>query len=56
MNNRSAYFILQRDIQRVCEYFARQGLTRDPVELTDKLWWQHVGLDPVRQPPEEDLL
>ncbi|MCX6049254.1 MAG: hypothetical protein NT075_29485 [Chloroflexi bacterium] len=56
VNNRSAYFILQRDIQRVCEYFARQGLTRDPVELTDKLWWQHVGLDPVRQPPEEDLL
>lgn len=56
VNNRSAYFILQRDIQRVCEYFARQGLTRDPVELTDKLWWQYVGLDPIRQPPEEDLL
>ncbi len=54
VKNRSAYFILQRDIERVCDYFMRQGLSRDPVALADQLWWRHVGLEKVRQPlPEE---
>ena len=53
VKNGSAYFILKRDIQRVCEYFARQGLRYNPVTITDKLWWQHVGLDPVRRLEEE---
>ena len=53
IKNGSAYFILKRDVQRVCEYFARQGLAHDPSAITEKLWWQYVGLDPVRRPEEE---
>lgn len=55
VKNRSAYRILNRDIQRVCEYFAQQGLARDPAELTERLWWRHVGLEPVRQPLPDEL-
>lgn len=36
--NSNAYFILKRDIERICDYFAGQGLKRDPQHLTDKLW------------------
>ncbi|MFN8486353.1 MAG: RIO1 family regulatory kinase/ATPase [Caldilineaceae bacterium] len=54
IKNGSAYFILKRDVQRVCEYFARQGFARDPLAITEKLWWKYVGLDPVRK-LEEDL-
>ncbi len=36
--NSKAHFILQRDIKRVCEYFARQGVQRDPALIMDKLW------------------
>lgn len=40
-SNPDAYFILQRDITRICEYFARQGLRRDPVALTEEFWEQY---------------
>ena len=36
--NQNARFILQRDITRVCDYFARQGAPRDPQEVMDRLW------------------
>jgi RIO kinase 1 len=39
--NPDADLILQRDITRICEYFARQGLERDPVDLTEALWDQY---------------
>jgi RIO kinase 1 len=51
-SNPSAYFILQRDVQRVCEYFALQGVLREPHPIADRLWWRYVGVDPVRRPPE----
>jgi RIO kinase 1 len=51
-SNPSAYMILQRDVQRVCEYFALQGMAREPHPIADRLWWRHVGIDPVRRPPE----
>jgi RIO kinase 1 len=46
--NRKAHFILQRDIQRVCEYFAQQGVVGcDPEIITDDLWSRYVEeLDP----------
>jgi RIO kinase 1 len=44
--NRSAFFILQRDIQRVCEYFARQGLPSDSRNITERLWKRYVDLFP----------
>ncbi|MDQ3249580.1 MAG: hypothetical protein M3Q45_10310 [Chloroflexota bacterium] len=52
IKNTSAYFILKRDVQRVCEYFARQGFRQDAVAITEKFWWKYVGLEPVRQPEE----
>jgi RIO kinase 1 len=36
--NDQAYNILQRDVQRVCEYFARQGVVSDSVSLTQEMW------------------
>jgi RIO kinase 1 len=40
-NHRSAYPIFSRDIARVCEYFARQGLRSDPARLAAGLWKAH---------------
>lgn len=36
--NKSAYLIFQRDMRRICEYFARQGVEADHHELSAKLW------------------
>ncbi len=36
-----AYAIFSRDIKRVCEYFARQGLRSDPARLAAGLWKAH---------------
>jgi RIO kinase 1 len=36
--NSNAEFILRRDITRVCEYFAGQGVSCDPAEIMDRLW------------------
>ena len=36
--NPQARAILNRDVERVCEYFATQGLERDPDRLTGELW------------------
>jgi RIO kinase 1 len=36
-----AYQIFSRDITRVCEYFARQGLRTDPGRLAADLWRAH---------------
>ncbi len=40
--NQSARFLLGRDIARVCDYFARQGVRRDPGALLRDLWSRHV--------------
>jgi RIO kinase 1 len=40
-SHRSAYPIFSRDIARVCEYFARQGLRSDPARLAANLWKAH---------------
>jgi RIO kinase 1 len=37
----NAYQIFSRDITRVCEYFARQGLPSDPARLAAGLWKAH---------------
>jgi RIO kinase 1 len=36
--NKNARFILQRDITRVCDYFARQGAVCDPHAIMDTFW------------------
>jgi RIO kinase 1 len=37
--NDNAFFILQRDIQRVCEYFKRQGVECDPTAIMEERWY-----------------
>jgi len=51
--NPKAHFILQRDIQRVCEYFARQGVQVDPTAIMDDLWLRYFALDPQDQAADE---
>lgn len=41
--NPNAFMLLERDIRRVCEYFGRFGLERDPVALTLDLWEPYMG-------------
>lgn len=45
-HNSDAYDILHRDLMRVCEYFAEQGVERDPDRLTRDLWAQYTRVDP----------
>jgi len=40
--NGSARQILERDVCRVCEYFAAQGVDRDPLALAQELWAEHA--------------
>jgi RIO kinase 1 len=49
--NKNAYTILQRDVTRVCDYFARQGAECDPASLVHRLWQQYG-----RQESDTDLL
>jgi serine/threonine-protein kinase RIO1 len=39
--NRSAYSIFARDVQRVCEYFTRQGIRCNPRRTAEDLWTAH---------------
>lgn len=41
--NPKAKFILQRDVQRTCEYFAGQGVDCDPQTIFDEFWQRYVG-------------
>jgi RIO kinase 1 len=36
--NRNAWLIFQRDVTRVCEYFAQQGVQSDPLSIAESLW------------------
>lgn len=40
-SNPQAYSILQRDVQRICEYFARQKVNCDPSSVLEELWYEH---------------
>ncbi len=44
MKNRNGNRIFQRDVQRVCEYFAAQGLDRNPRQIADRLWQKHINI------------
>ncbi len=43
--NSRAYDILKRDITRVCEYFADQGVSSDPNGIMYRMWKRYVELD-----------
>ena len=36
--NRNAYLIFQRDVARVCEYFAHQGVGANPQAIAEQMW------------------
>jgi RIO kinase 1 len=37
-NNSQAHFILQRDVERVCEYFQKQGVKCHPDRIVEDMW------------------
>jgi RIO kinase 1 len=39
--NRNAFHIFERDVTRICEYFARQGVASSPHRLAADLWTAH---------------
>ena len=43
--NPHAHDILKRDIERVCEYFAGQGVQTTPTGILRRLWKRYVELD-----------
>lgn len=47
-SNHNAYRIFQRDVRRVCDYFATQGVERDADAITRSLWNRYVRLAPDR--------
>ena len=54
--NRQAYQILERDIQRVCEYFAAQGVRTDPGAIMWQFWKRYVELDAELQAADLSVL
>ena len=38
IGNRNGFDLLQRDVQRVCQYFERQGLRTNPRALAGEMW------------------
>jgi RIO kinase 1 len=51
--NSDAYFILQRDITRICEYFSQQGVDCDPQAITDDFWLHYIEPDPEDKAADE---
>jgi RIO kinase 1 len=41
--NPEARDLLQRDVTRIVQYFARSGVDVDPVQLTHQLWKRHIA-------------
>ncbi len=39
--NRNAFAIFQRDVKRICEYFAHQGIKADAKKLAQEIWTSH---------------
>lgn len=50
-SNSNARRILQRDVQRVCEYFALQGVDRNAQQIADEYWQRHVRVA-IQQPAD----
>jgi RIO kinase 1 len=51
--NPDAAQILQRDITRLCDYFARYGIRSDPLALADDLW-ERYGPPRIEPVPAEE--
>ncbi len=40
--NPEAYLLLGRDVERLCQYFARYGITAEATQITRELWERHI--------------
>jgi RIO kinase 1 len=40
--NRDAYLLFKRDVERLCQYFARYGVASQPTRLARELWARHA--------------
>jgi RIO kinase 1 len=40
--NRDAFILFRRDVERLCQYFARYGVASHPPRLARELWERHV--------------
>lgn len=54
--NGNARFILERDVTRICDYFAAQGVERDPEAITHRLWKRYVAKSSRDQKADESRL
>lgn len=54
--NRHAYAVLERDITRVCDYFAQQGVRRDAVQITAELWGRYAAAHPDDIAADQSML
>ncbi len=57
--NRNAYRIFARDVEKVCAYFATQGVEADPVRLAKSMWLArgrriNPQIDPAYLDPEKE--
>ena len=42
-HNSDVFSLLARDVERVCQYFARYGVESDPYQLVREIWTRHMG-------------
>jgi RIO kinase 1 len=54
--NGSARFVLERDITRMCDYFAEQGVERDAEAVAHRLWKRYIAKSPHDQKADESRL
>lgn len=55
-SNPYAYAMFVRDVTRICEYFATQGIASYPQRLADRLWKAHGYQTSIRKIPEEEVV
>ena len=44
-SNRNAYALLTRDIENVCQYFAKLGVQSDPYRIASRLWTRFLNAE-----------
>ncbi len=54
-DNPDARFIFGRDVERLCQYFAKYGIRTNPRQLAGEMWDKHVRLKP-KDDFDEELL
>ena len=56
-SNDNARTILERDIQRTCEYFQQQGVACDPASILQGFWERYVArVDPMDEAADQSRL